>query len=89
MSEVHFAITKHSQRQHEQIKKFLSLNAKREEYIEEAVQLCQNGQPFSVDKINAVTDEINELAKQGIIPTRKRVTEEMVREYVERLKNEE
>lgn len=84
MSEVHQAITKHSNRQHEIVKQFLKLEAAREAYIEEAVERCKNGQPFSVHTINAVTDEINTLAKNGIVPTRKRVTPEMVEEYVRR-----
>ena len=55
-------------------------------YIDEAVTLCREGKPFTTEKINMVTNQINDLAKQGIIPTRKVVSIEMVREYA--LKNE-
>jgi hypothetical protein len=43
-------------------------------------------QPFSVHSINSVTQEMNQLAKQGIVPQRKYVTEEMIIDYVNRLK---
>lgn len=84
MSNVHEAISKHSKKQHEIVKTFLQLEAKREMFIEEAVQLAEKQQPFTVEKINYVSKEINELAKRGIAPTRKLVTEEMVIEYVKR-----
>jgi predicted transcriptional regulator len=83
--EVHKAITAHSKKQNAVVTQFLKLEAQREAAIEAAVALCQNGHPFSVDAINAVTREINELAKNGIAPTRKYVTPEMVQEYVDRL----
>jgi hypothetical protein len=86
MTEVHQAITAHLQKQHAILKRFSELEQERERYIEEAVTLCQNGQSFTVDKINAVTKKINELAKQGAVPVRKYVTVEMVKEYVERSK---
>ncbi|WP_243385195.1 YpbS family protein [Bacillus kexueae] len=84
MSEVHQAITKHSNRQHQLVKTFVQLEGQREAYIEDAVQRCKEGLPFTVEGINQVTDEINALAKNGIVPTRKRVTPEMVKEYVAR-----
>jgi hypothetical protein len=89
MSEVHHAITAHSKKQHAIVKTFIELDQKREAYIEEAVSLCQNGQPFSVERINEVTKQINELAKNGIVPQRKYVTIEMVQQYVKKLKGEE
>lgn len=85
MSEVHEAITAHIQKQHAVIKRFVQLEAERERYIDEAVALCQNGLPFTVTKINEVTKEMNELAKHGVVPQRKYVTVEMVKEYTERL----
>lgn len=89
MSNVHEEISKHSQKQHQLVKEFLELEARREYYIDEAVNLCKTGKIFSTDKINTVTKGINELAKNGIVPTRKLVTEEMVREYVDRLNQQE
>jgi hypothetical protein len=85
MSEVHQAITAHLQKQHAILKQFAELEQERERYIDEAVKRCQNGQPFTVEKINAVTKKMNELANQGVVPARKYVTVEMVKEYVERI----
>ncbi|MBM7652946.1 YpbS family protein [Neobacillus cucumis] len=78
---VHKAISEHVNKQNKKINDFLSLDHLRELYIEETVTLCKAGQPFTTEKINHVTNQINELARQGIIPTRKLVTVEMVKEY--------
>ncbi|MFX3622760.1 MAG: YpbS family protein [Ectobacillus sp.] len=83
--EVHQAITNHSKKQNAIVKEFFKLEAQREAAIDAAVALCMNGQDFSVDAINAATAQINQLAKQGIAPTRKFVTKEMVAEYTARL----
>lgn len=83
---VHKAITQHVNKQNKRIKDFLALDQQREFYIDEAVSLCSQGKDFSTDKINSVTIQINEMAKQGIIPTRKLVTPEMIQEYVNKLK---
>lgn len=83
---VHKEISQHSNRQHQRVKAFAELDMMRESYIEEAVSLCKAGKAFTVDKINEVTKQINEMARQGIVPTRKIVTPEMVQEYVERVK---
>lgn len=87
--EVHEAITAHSRKQNEVVKAFLQLDAQREAAIEAAISLASNGKSFSVDVINMVTKQINELAKNGIAQQRKIVTEEMVMEYVGRLKEKE
>jgi hypothetical protein len=84
---VHKAISEHVNKQNHRINEFLVLDQQREQFIEEAVVLCKQGAAFTTDKINEVTGQINELAKQGIIPTRKLVTVEMVREYVQKLQN--
>ncbi|MEC2075895.1 YpbS family protein [Metabacillus fastidiosus] len=84
MSEVHKAISEHSKKQHEHIRTFARLDQQREAFIAEAVQLCRQSLPFEVDSINAVTREMNALARQGIVPARKLVSKEMVKEYVER-----
>ncbi|MDP4084761.1 MAG: YpbS family protein [Bacillota bacterium] len=82
---VHNEITKHVNKQNQRINDFLTLDTKREEYISEAVELCKEGKEFTTDKINEVTNKINELAKKGIVPTRRLVTTDMVREYVLKL----
>jgi hypothetical protein len=83
---VHKEITAHVNQANKRITDFLALDQKREFYIEEAVELCKQGKAFSTEMINEVTNQMNELAKQGIVPARKNVTIEMVREYVNRMK---
>ncbi|MCM3652048.1 DUF2533 family protein [Metabacillus litoralis] len=84
MSNVHDAITKHSKNQHNHIQSFLKLEAMRESLIDEAIQLCVSSLPFEVDKINQVTGEMNRLASEGIVPTRKMVTKQMVQDFVQK-----
>lgn len=81
MTNVHEAITKHSNAQHEVVKTFVGLEQKREQFIDEAVALAKQHQEFTVDNINKVTIEMNKLAQKGIVPLRKLVTVEMVNEY--------
>lgn len=86
MSEVHKAITAHSNKQHLHVTTFLQLDAKREFFIDEALSLAKENKPFTVEKINEVTNQINALAREnGYIPTRKIVTKEMVMEYVKKI----
>ncbi|EJS67238.1 DUF2533 domain-containing protein [Bacillus cereus] len=87
--EVHKAITAHSRKQNGIVKTFLQLDAQREAAIEAAISLASNGKEFSVDVINLVTNQINDLAKQGVAPQRKLVTEDMVMEYVSRVHEKE
>jgi hypothetical protein len=84
MSNVHEAISQHSNKQHNHIQSFLKLEAKREALIEEAIQLCVSSLTFEVEGINQVTKEINRLASEGIVPTRKIVTKQMVQEFVQK-----
>ncbi|MCM3617297.1 YpbS family protein [Sutcliffiella horikoshii] len=81
---VHKAISEHSRKQNKVVMSFLQLEQQREAYIEEATQLCREKEPFTTEKINAVTKQINELARKGIAPQRKLVTKEMVEEFVSR-----
>jgi hypothetical protein len=83
MKNVHEAITNHSTKQHLHIVKFVELDEQREQAIEEAVCLCRNNEPFTVDKINQITAAINAHAKDGISPLRKLVTPEMVQQFVQ------
>ncbi|WP_110112309.1 DUF2533 family protein [Bacillus sp. CGMCC 1.16541] len=82
---VHKEISAHSQKQHQLVKTFSELDMLRERYIEEAITNCQNKDAFTTERINAVTTQINELAKNGIVPARKLVTPSMIEEYVARL----
>ncbi|TMU83756.1 DUF2533 family protein [Bacillus sp. BHET2] len=81
---VHKEISKHSNKQNQLVQQFMALDEQREKAIDEAVQLCSAGKPFTTDLINHVTNDINALARQGVVPQRKLVTPEMVKEYVEK-----
>ena len=85
MSEVHHAITAHINKQHAILKRFAALELERERCIDEAVERCRRGEPFTVEAINEVTKQMNELAAGGLVPARRYVTPEMVRDYVRRL----
>ncbi|QII51611.1 YpbS family protein [Bacillus paralicheniformis] len=82
MTNVHEAITAHSKKQHQHIKQFVRLEQEREKAIDEAVDKCRRNEAFSTDLINQITMQMNELAKKGIVPTRRLVSKEMVAEYV-------
>ncbi|MEC0227125.1 YpbS family protein [Paenibacillus alba] len=79
---VHEAISKHSNAQHLHLVRFSELDAQREQAIDEAVDLCKRGLPFTVDAINAITARIIAHAKEGISPLRSYVTKDMVHDYV-------
>ncbi|WP_078380250.1 YpbS family protein [Sutcliffiella halmapala] len=81
---VHKAISAHSKKQNQIVSSFLQLEQKRENFIEEAIVLCKQNKPFTTEKINQVTNQINELARHGIAPQRKLVTKQMVEEFVSR-----
>lgn len=83
---VHKAITKHVEQVNSRVNHYKELDRLRESFIEEAIFLCKAGEKFSVDKINDVTEQMNELARHGVVPTRKNVSKEMVIEYVNRSK---
>ncbi|MFE7062350.1 YpbS family protein [Sutcliffiella sp. NPDC057660] len=81
---VHKQISEHSRKQNQIVSTFLKLEQQRENYIEEAIVLCKQKKPFTTEKINMVTKQINELARKGIAPQRMLVTKEMVEEFVSR-----
>ncbi|WP_400241419.1 DUF2533 family protein [Niallia sp. JL1B1071] len=83
---VHKEITKHVEQVNSRVNHYKQLDQLRESFIEEAILLCKVGENFSVDKINEVTEQMNELARLGVVPTRKKVSEEMVVEFVNRSK---
>ncbi|MDP4163153.1 MAG: YpbS family protein [Bacillota bacterium] len=82
---VHHAISKHVESQNKVLNEFFTLDQQREAAIEEAVTLCEQDKPFSVDTINAITKEMNGLSMKGELPKRKLVTLEMIREYVSKM----
>jgi hypothetical protein len=80
---VHKDLAQHAEKQNVIYKTFLELDQIRENYIEEAVILCKEGKTFSTDKINHVTNQINQIQLR-FLPDRKFVTVEMIEEYVKK-----
>lgn len=83
---VHKDLIQHAKNQNQLYTKFTQLDQQREDYIQEAVDLCKAGKEFTTDRINEVTMQINFIANNRFIPTRKLVTPEMVHDYVGTLK---
>lgn len=81
---VHEAITEHVSKQHEMVKAFSQLDAKREVAIERVIAKAKAGEQFDTTEINTITEKINELSKGGLTPKRKLVSPEMVLDYVEK-----
>ncbi|WP_347548395.1 DUF2533 family protein [Pseudalkalibacillus hwajinpoensis] len=81
---VHKGISQQLRQKNRQINLFVQLDKEREAAITRAVELCQAGKPFTTDRINELSAQINELAKQGSIPTRMFVTNAMVEEFVQK-----
>ncbi|MEH7492086.1 DUF2533 family protein [Neobacillus niacini] len=81
---VHKDLIKHAKNQNQSYQEFKALDELREKYIEEAVELCKQGQPFTTDKINEITNKMNRINLR-IISLRKNVSTEMVQEYVNSL----
>lgn len=84
---VHKALTKHVNGLSQLIKEFAVLDEQRELFIEEACSLCNDGKPFTTDKINEVTERMNQLSRKiENLPERKYVTAQMIAEFVQRSK---
>ncbi|MFJ7726327.1 DUF2533 family protein [Neobacillus sp. NPDC097160] len=81
---VHKDLIKHAANQNKTYQVFQELDQQRERYIEQAVELCKQGLPFSTDKINQVTNRMNKINLR-FVPTMKFVTGEMVQDYVQSL----
>lgn len=78
----------------EQMNKFISVEKEykrldliREEKIEEVLEKAKNEQDFSLAEVNLITEEINALSKNfGFLPMRKKVTKDMVLQYLQNQK---
>jgi hypothetical protein len=80
---VHKAISQHVNGQNHILREYALLDHQREAYIEEACSLCKEGNPFSTEKINEITEKMNLLSKKiENLPERKYVSVQMVQEYV-------
>ncbi|WP_096201333.1 DUF2533 family protein [Bacillus sp. FJAT-45350] len=62
-------------------KEFRRLDMMREEAIARTIAEAKKVSDFSVQEINQITNEMNQLAKKFSFPVRKNVTKEMVIDY--------
>ena len=81
---VHKGISDQLSQKNREISLFIQLDKEREAAISRAVARCEANEPFTTDRINELSSQINELAKQGSIPTRTYVTSSMVEEFVQK-----
>ncbi|QOY36212.1 DUF2533 family protein [Anaerobacillus isosaccharinicus] len=66
-------------------KKYKELDKRREEKIEEVIKEARANKDFSLNEVNALTEELNNLRRSfGFLPMRKTVTKEMVFDYINR-----
>jgi hypothetical protein len=79
---VHLEISKKVQEKLNIVETYRKLDEKRELYITEALEKEKSGGDFNVDKINQVTEEINQFAAIHHLPVRKFVTKQMIKEYL-------
>ncbi|MDQ0482322.1 DUF2533 family protein [Guptibacillus hwajinpoensis] len=80
---VHKGISDQLRQKNREISLFIQLDKEREAAITAAVDRCEANEHFTTDRINELSSQINELAKQGSIPTRTYVTNAMIEEYVQ------
>jgi len=81
---VHKELAAHAEKQNKLYQEFLQLDQLREKHIEDAITLCKQGESFSTNRINEVTNRMNRIPLR-FIPSRKNVTVEMVKGYVQSL----
>ncbi len=65
-------------------KRYRELDQKREELIEAVLAAAKQKKEFSLEEVNVVTEEMNNLSRSFRFPLRKKVTTAMVAEYIAR-----
>ncbi len=75
----------------EQMNKFIAaereykqLDMSREQMINEVIIAAKTKKEFSLVEINSITEQLNNLSKSFNFPIRKKVTKEMVFEFIHR-----
>ncbi|RXT14796.1 DUF2533 family protein [Ammoniphilus sp. CFH 90114] len=79
---VHHEISKKVNQTVSLVESYKNLDRKREQEISKVLEKAKNGEEYSVEAINKVTEEINQFALKHHLPTRKRVTKQMVLDLV-------
>lgn len=81
---VHKGISDQLGQKNREINLFIKLDKEREAAISRAVERCEANEEYTTERINELSSQINELAKQGSIPTRTYVTNAMIEEYCQK-----
>ncbi|NEU31622.1 DUF2533 family protein [bacterium LRH843] len=79
---VHLQIAEQVRKHREAQKRFLSLDANREEAIEQTFAEAKAGKAIQITEINRITKEMNKIAMTFHFPARKVVTVEMIQEHL-------
>lgn len=79
---VHLQIAKQINSHIKGQKEFKALDERREALIDEAIAKAKSNSEFSVNEINQVTAEMNQIGQKFNFPLRKQVTREMVLQYI-------
>lgn len=79
---VHLEISKKVQEKLNIVETYRKLDEKREYFITEALEKEKKTGDASVEKINKITEEINQFAAIHHLPVRKYVTKQMIKEYL-------
>ncbi|WP_100372222.1 DUF2533 family protein [Bacillus sp. FJAT-45037] len=84
MTNVHAQISEQVKNHRQAQKEFLALDAKREQAIDRVLKEAKKGLHISVQEINSITKEMNEIASTFYFPPRKEVTHDMILDYLHR-----
>ncbi len=79
---VHLEISKKVNQTVSLVESYRRLDKVRESEIEKVVKQAMNGEEFTLEAINQVTAEINQLAAKHHLPSRKMVTKQMIIDFI-------
>ncbi|WP_088102543.1 DUF2533 family protein [Halalkalibacter urbisdiaboli] len=81
---VHLQIAEQVKNHRQAQKEFLKLDAVREQIIDQLLQQASVSEDISVQQLNAVTKQMNQIASKFQFPLRKEVTKEMVLSFAKK-----
>ncbi|MFV9510982.1 DUF2533 family protein [Tepidibacillus sp. LV47] len=85
MSSVHLEITKKVNEKVKAIETYKKMDQQRELIIDQLIDDYKAGKPIDLTKLNQWTKQMNQFAIKHQLPTRKIVTKEMFKSYVQTL----
>ncbi|OEF96898.1 hypothetical protein BHF71_03995 [Vulcanibacillus modesticaldus] len=82
---VHNEISKQVEEKVQAIKKYQQMDEQRERIISQLIEDYKAGKMINLAKLNSWTKEMNQFAIKHQLPTRKEVTIEMFKNFIEKL----